>query len=130
MIIKNQRGHITLFPVACLAAGTLSSVSIQAQDRLVDVGKTVTTAGLDVSQSAGAQKLYFRLVRAANLVCGRGLRVGLEPVQDFRGCEERAISDAVRSARLPQLTITYLKNHTLQQDANQRIETPVVIAAK
>jgi UrcA family protein len=128
MNIKNARRYSTLFPVACLAAGTLASVSIRAQDQLVDVVKTVTTAGLDVSQPAGAQKLYFRLVHAANLVCGRGLRVGLEPVQDFHSCEERSIGDAVRSARLPQLTMIYLKTHTLQEAANQRIETPVVIA--
>jgi len=112
-----------------IAACALLSTPIQANEQTVDVSSAVTTAGLDVSQPAGAQKLYFRLLHAANLVCGHGLRVGLEPVQNISSCIESTVAAAVRSANLPQLTMVYQKARAVQA-ANHGIEFPAIIAAK
>jgi UrcA family protein len=115
--------------ITAIAACGLLSAPIQAEEQVVDIGKTVTTAGLDVSQPAGAQQLYFRLVHAANLVCGHGLRVGLEPVHNVSNCIENSVAAAVRSAHLPQLTMAYQKAHALQA-ANHEIAVPAIMAAK
>jgi len=116
--------------VVALAACSLLSGSIQAKERIVTLKVSVNTAGLDVGQPAGARQLYSRLQHAANVVCGNGGRVGLETVGDFAGCVETAIGEAVRSANLPQLTMAYLRTHTLQQATTHGIEVPVLMAAK
>ena len=114
--------------IAVAAASVVPSCPVQASDRDVTVTVSVRTAGLDLSQPAAAQKLYTRLEHAAYLVCGSGKRVGLQPVDDVSGCCEKAVGDAVRSANLPQLTLVYLKTHTLQEAEAHRI--PVIVAAK
>ena len=114
--------------IAVAAACSVPSYPVQASDREVAVAISVSTAGLDLSQPAVAQKLYTRLENAAYLVCGSGRRVGLKPVDDVSGCREKAVGDAVRSANLPQLTLVYLRTHTLQEAAAHGI--PVVVAAK
>ena len=115
---------------AALAACALLSGPIQAEERIVTVKASASTAGLDVGQPAGARALYGRLRHAAVEVCGSGMRVGLRAVDDFAGCIETAVGEAVRSANLPQLTLEYLKTHTLQQAVNHRIDVPVLTAAK
>jgi UrcA family protein len=115
---------------ATLAACALLSGPIQAEEPIVTVKASVSTAGLDVGQPAGARALYGRLRHAAIEVCGSGMRVGLRAVDDFAGCIETAVAEAVRSAHLPQLTLEYLKTHTLQQAVNHRIDVPVLTAAK
>jgi UrcA family protein len=113
-----------------LAACVLLSGPLQAEEPFVTVKASVSFAGLDVVQPAGARALYVRVRHAAIEVCGRSMRVGLRPVDDFAGCIETAIGEAVRSANLPQLTLEYLKTHTLQQAANHRIDVPVLTAAQ
>ena len=115
---------------AALAACALLSGPVQAEEAVVTVKASVNTAGLDVGQPAGARALYGRLQRAAVEVCGSGMRVGLRAVDDFAGCIETAVGEAVRSANLPQLTLEYLKTHTQQQAVNHRIDVPVLTAAK
>ena len=114
--------------IAVAAASIVPSCPVQASDREVTVAISVRTAGLDLSQPAVAQKLYTQLENAAYLVCGSGKRVGLKPVDDVSGCREKAVGDAVRSANVPQLTLVYLRAHTLQEAAAHGI--PVVVAAK
>jgi UrcA family protein len=114
--------------IAVTAACAVSSRPVQASDREVTVEVSVSTAGLDLSQPAVARKLYTQLQNAAYLACGSGKRVGLKPVDDVSGCCEKAVGDAVRSANLPQLTLAYLRTHTLQEAAAHGI--PVVLAAK
>jgi UrcA family protein len=113
-----------------LAACALLSGPLQAEEPFVTVKASVSFAGLDVGQPAGARALYVRVRHAAIEVCGRGMRVGLRPVDDFSGCIETAVGEAVRSANLPQLTLEYLKTHTLQQAANHQIDVPVLTAAQ
>jgi UrcA family protein len=114
--------------IAVAAACAVSSRPAEASDREVTVAVSVMTAGLDLRQPAAAQKLYTRLEHAAYLVCGSGKRVGLKPVDDVSGCREKAVGDAVRSANLAQLTLAYLRTHTLQEAAAHGIR--VVVAAK
>ena len=116
--------------VAALAACALLSGPIQAEERIVTVKDSVNTAGLDAGQPAGARQLYGRLQHAAKFVCGRSMRVGLQPVGDFAGCVESAIGEAVRSAHLPQLTMVYLSTHTPKQATTHGIDVSVLVAAK
>ena len=116
--------------IAAVAACAVLSGPAQANDHPVTIRLSVSTAGLDLSQRAGAGELYGRLKEAARTVCGSGNRVGLEPVTDFKSCYEKALADAVRSVNQPQLTIAYLKTHTLQDAAAQGINVPTLVAAK
>jgi UrcA family protein len=115
--------------IPAIAVCALLSTSVQANERYISVRETVTTAGLDVSQPAGAQQLYYRLFQSASLVCGRSLRVDLKAVDNLPNCIESSVAHAVRSANLPQLTMVYLKMHAMQA-ANYGITVPTIIAAK
>jgi UrcA family protein len=114
---------------AAAVAGTLFAGSVAAKDP-VTVAYRVTTQGLDVGQPAGAHELYLRLQHAAEVVCTHGMRVDLAPSPDPQGCYEKALADAIRSAKLPLLTHVYLATHTLQEAAARGIDLPVQVAAK
>jgi UrcA family protein len=116
--------------IAAMAACALLSGIVQAKEEIVTVKMTVSTAGLDAGQPAGARALYARLWSAATIVCGRANRVGRRGVDNFSGCVETAIGGAVRSVNLPQLTLVYLSTHSLQDASNQGISVPVLVAAK
>jgi UrcA family protein len=129
----------TIFPVlkakaylgtAAVAACAILSGPVQAKEYIVDVKVAVNTAGLDLKQPADARELYRRLQKAANIVCGHGNRVDLQAVPDFAACYEQALGDAVRSANRPQLTLVYLRSHTIQDAATRGIEVPALVAAK
>jgi UrcA family protein len=120
----------TLSCIAASAACAVLSWPLQATDRDVIVKVSVSTAGLDLSQPAGARELYSRLQKAAHIVCSSSGRVALQPVTDFATCREKALGDAVRSVNRPQLAIAYLRTHTLQEAAAHGIDVPVFVAAK
>src|SRR5580704_1932654 len=86
---------------AAVVACTLFAGSVAAKDHEATVAIHVSTHGLDLSQAAGAHELYTRLWHAARLVCRRD---GLEPSPDPWVCYEKALGDAIRSARMPLLT--------------------------
>ena len=46
------------------------------------------------------------------------------PPQTQRGCYEKALADAIRSANLPLLTQVYLETHTLREAAAHGIDVP------
>ena len=115
---------------AAIAACTLFTGSVGAKDDAVTVSIQVSTQGLDVSQSRGAQKLYWRLQHAAWVACTQGNRVGLAPSPDPEGCREKALADAVRAANLTLLTQAYLASHSLRDAAAHGIDVPVQVAAK
>jgi UrcA family protein len=125
-----KRAFMGALPVlsAAAVACTLFAGSVVAKD--VTVAIQVSTQGLDLSQPAGAQKLYWRLQYAAGVACTNGNRVGLAPSADPQGCYEKALADAVRSAHMPLVTQVYLATHTLQQAAARGIDVPVQMAAK
>jgi UrcA family protein len=125
-----KRAFMSTWPVlgAAVVACTLFAGSVAAKE--FTVAYKVSTQGLDLSQSAGAQELYSRLQHAARVVCTHGMRVDLKPVTDEDACYEKALGIAVRSANLPLLTQVYLETHTLREAAARGIEVPVMIAAK
>lgn len=124
------------FMSTCAAVGTAVALcgflagTVSAKDREVTVAYRVTTQGLDPSQPAGAQELYSRLEHAAQVVCTHGMRVGLKPEADENACYQRALAQAIRSAKLPLLTRVYLETHTLREAAARGIEVPLTLAAK
>ena len=112
--------------VAC----TLFAGNVQAKDQEFTVAYRVSAQGLDPTQSAGAHEFYSRLKHAAEIVCTHGMRVDLKPVADPKGCYEKALGSAVRSANLKLVTQVYLQTHTLQEAAAFGITVPVQVAAK
>ena len=125
--IRNTKPHVIVAVAAC---AVLSGPAAHANDHLVTIRLPVITAGLDLRQPADARELYGRLKEAARIVCGSGIRVGLEPVTDFKSCYEKALGNAIRSVNRPQLTMAYLKTHTLQDAADRGIDVPTLVAAK
>jgi UrcA family protein len=125
--VLNAKAFIS---IAAVAAYAILSSPIQAKSLEVAVKISVSSAGLDLSQSAGARELYNRLQKAAEIVCGHGNRVGLVALDNVAGCREKAIADAVQSANRPQLTIVYLSTHTPQEAKARGIVLPALVAAK
>jgi UrcA family protein len=113
---------------AAVVACALFAGNVAANE--VTVAIQVNTRGLDLSQPAGAHEIYTRLQHAARVVCTHGMRVGLQPSPDPEGCYEKALGDAVRSAKVPLLTQAYLATHTLREAAARGIDVPVQIATK
>jgi UrcA family protein len=106
------------------------AVQAAAQEQTLTVEVTVSTLGLDLSQPAGAHKLYVRLSNAADVVCSHGNRVDLHADSDFVGCYQKALATAVRSVNRPQLTLEYLTTHTLRDAARYGIDLPLSAAAR
>jgi UrcA family protein len=132
-INMNTHSALTTKPFICLAAVvacTALSGVVQATGHQVTIKVPVSTAGLDLSQSAGARELYVRVQRAARVACTHGNRVGLAPPTSFSGCYEKALGDAVHSAHQPQLSIVYLAAHTARDAATYGIEAPVWLATE
>lgn len=109
---------------------TLFAGNVAAKDKIVTVSVQVHRQGLDLSQPADAQTFYTRLQNAAWLVCTRGTRVDLLPVDTLKSCYEKALGDAIRSAKAPTLTQIYLATHTLQEAAAHGVEVPAQLVAK
>ena len=128
MIISLSTKLVICF--AAVVAYAVLSDAVRAADPEVTVKVTVSTAGLDPSQPAGARELYGRLQTAALIVCTHGNRVDLDPPASFHGCYEKALGDAVRSAHQPQLSMVYLAAHTRRDAAAYGIEVPVRLAAE
>jgi len=128
----NSPSHntVSFIVIAALAACAALAGPAQAGNREVTVRLAVSTAGLDLRQPAGARELYGRIQIAARVVCGSGNRVGLEPVTDFGSCTEQALGDAIRSVNISQLTMVYLRMHTLQDASTRGIHVPAQVAAK
>ena len=112
--------------VAC----ALFAGNVVARDHEVIVALRVSTHGVDLSRPSDARIFYARLENAAWIVCTRGTRVDLVPLEDPRRCSEQALAGAVRNARAPTLTRIYLATHTLQDAAAHGIEVPPQLAAK
>jgi UrcA family protein len=102
--------------------------SVLAKDSAVTVALRVSAQGLDLSRPADAQTFYKRLKAAATVVCTHGDRVDLVPSDDPKGCYEKALADAIRSAKAPLLTQIYLASHTVQGAATgwSYVPTPAI----
>jgi UrcA family protein len=115
---------------AAAVACALIAGNVAADSGTVTVAIPVSTDGLNASRAADAQKLYERIEYAAYVACTRGNRVGLAPSPDPKGCSEKALANAVRSANLPLLTQAYLAAHSVREAMAQGIKMPGEIAAK
>ena len=120
----------TCLAAAAAAACTILAGPVQANDHEVTVNISVSTAGLDLSQPAGAQKFYWRLEHAARVACTHGYRVDLEPPTNFTGCYEKALGEAVHSVHRAEVSTVYLATHTPRDAARYDIEVPVRMAAE
>lgn len=114
--------------VGAAVCALLVSAAI-AKDHNVSVATHVSTQGLDLSRAADVQTFYTRLQNAAWMVCTRGTRADLLPVDNLNSCYEKALGDAVRSAKTPLLTQLYLTTHTPREAALHGIEAPAALAA-
>lgn len=115
--------------VATVAGTLFPTDPAVASDHNVTVVLHVSAKGLDLSQPADARTFYSRLENAAWVACTRGDRVDLLPVEDLKGCYEKALGGAIRSAKAPMLTQIYLTTHTGQEAATHGVDLPAQIAA-
>jgi UrcA family protein len=104
--------------------------SAAAGDQIVIDSVRISPQGLDLSRLADAQTFYTRLANAAWMVCTRGTRVGLLPVDNQFKCYQNALGDAVHASNKPLLTQIYLATHTLQEAAAHGIDVPAQVAVK
>jgi len=104
--------------------------SVEAGDRTVTEAYQVKTQDLDLTRPADAKILYVRLQNAAWFVCEQGMRADLRPVDNFKGCYEKALGEGVRATNNPMVTQAYLATHTSQDAAARGIELPRQVAAK
>jgi UrcA family protein len=125
VVVRSVRSFVGAMAVVCVLAGSTAS----ADEHNVTLTTHVSAAGLDLDRPADAEKFYVRLKRAAADVCTDRLRVGLEPVDNPNACVERALSSAVRSVNLANITQVYLATHTPRQAAAAGISVPLQAAA-
>ena len=129
MYTKRIGGGRSLLAVVAVACGMFAG-SVLAKDPDVTVALRVSAQGLDLSQPADAQIFYKRLKAAAVVVCTHGDRVDLVPSDDPKGCYEKALADAIRSAKVPLLTQIYLASHTVQSAATGWSYVPMPAVTK
>jgi len=122
-------GGWSLLGATALACTCLTG-NVAARDHNVTDSIAVSTQGLDLSKPDDARTLYTRLRNAAWVVCTRGTRVDLVPLENPMGCFEKALGNAVRIARTPLVTQLYLQTHSLKDATDLGIEIPAQIAAK
>jgi UrcA family protein len=101
-----------------------------AEDKIVIDSVRITPQGLDLSRPADAQMFYTRLQNAAWIVCTRGTRLGLLPVDNQFECYQNSLGNAVHASNKPLVTQIYLATHTLQEAAAHGIDVPAQIVAK
>lgn len=118
-------------PVLAIAlACMLFSGALAAQDHNVTITVPASAKGLDLTRVTDARTFYTRLKNAAWVACTHGNRVDLVPLDDVKGCYEKALGGAVRSAKAPIVTQIYLSSHTIQEAGAHGIEIPAQMAGR
>ena len=113
--------------LAAVVASIALSGYAEADNQTVRVSETVSVVGIDLNTPEGARKVYMRLKAASRSVCGDS-RLGLE--MPHVGCDEDALGNAIRSANRPQLTMVYLRSHSIQTAEAHGIRIPLLVAEK
>ena len=113
--------------LAAVVASIALSAYAEAGDQTVNVSETVSAVGIDLNTPEGARKLYMHLRAASRRVCGDS-RLGLEAPRG--GCAEDALGNAIRSVNRPQLTMVYLRSHSIQTAEAHGIGIPILVANK
>ena len=117
----------SLVRLAAVVASIAVSGYAHAGNQTFQVSKTVSAVGVDVNTPEGARELYLRLKAASQYVC-TDHRVGLEP-PPVR-CVEDALGNAIRSVDGPQLTLVYLRSHSIHTAQAYGMRIPIMVAAK
>jgi UrcA family protein len=130
MYIKTVDTRARLLVGAATLIFILAGGVVAASEHIVTVAIHVSPRGLDLNQPADAQTHYRRIEQAARIVCTHGDRVGLAPVDDYKSCYQNALSNAIRSLKMPLLTRLYLETHTLKEAEAAGIALPPQLAAK
>jgi UrcA family protein len=97
--------HTFSKPAAALAVAALLLGAGEARAGRFDtepVSEVVHFGDLDVGTDAGVKRLYLRLDRAAERVCG-DTRDAFDMRSVYRRCERAALEDAVQQVSLPKL---------------------------
>jgi UrcA family protein len=113
--------------LAAVVASIAVSGYAEAGNQTVQVSETVSAVGIDVNTPKGARELYLRLKAASERVC-TDHRVGLQPAP--AGCVEDALGNAIRSVNGPQLTLVYLRSHSIQAAQAYGMRIPILVAQK
>ena len=124
--VRSARLLLGAATVVCM----LFAANVSAKDKIVTESVKVSPQGLDLSRPADARTFYTRLENAAWIVCTRGTRVGLLPVDDQFKCYQNTLGDAVHASNKPLVTQIYLASHTLQEAAAHGINVPAQVAAQ
>lgn len=82
-----------------------------AMDEVEVHSETVHFSDLNLASSKDAQRLYTRLRRAAENVCGDYDLRDFVDSKEARKCEDDAVSDAVAKVNRPMLTAVYDRSH-------------------
>jgi UrcA family protein len=94
--------------VALALQPALSHADQLGSDR---VSVKVSTAGLDLSSTVGAQELYKRLTVAADNACGIEAQFDALRAAQFNHCYRDTLAHAVSSINRPLLTQAYMQHH-------------------
>ncbi|MES1189630.1 MAG: UrcA family protein [Steroidobacter sp.] len=93
---------------AVMAVGLLSTLAVDAAPRADDVPSvTVKYGDLNLATSAGAQRLYRRIVIAAERVCPTEGTRDLNRLAHVRACRADAIARAVQAVNNAQLAAVH-----------------------
>jgi len=111
--------------LATIVVSLVLSGYAEAGDRPVQVSEAVSTIGLNLNTPEGARELYMRLKAASRRVC-RDPRAIVEAASSR--CADDALGRAVGSANRPQLTLIYLRYHSIQVAENHGIRIPFMVA--
>lgn len=116
--------------MAAVAACIALSGYAEAGDQTITVRQAVSTVGVDLNTLEGARKVYRQLQSAARDVCSNTKRLDLLPQLFPASCYEDALGNAIRSANSPQLTMVYLRSHSLDSAEAHGINLPATVVAR
>ncbi len=107
------------FALAAVAGICVTSFAIGAHANEVDAvpTRTVHYADLNLNTQAGAEKLYQRIRRAADQVCGDSEPRQLVASEAAKACVNKAVTTSVREVNSPRLTSTYDKHFGVTRTA-------------
>jgi len=95
-----------------LVAGSLYTLSANAQPAKQTLKMTVKYADLDLSTAAGVETLYTRIVFASQRVCPSDSMRDLQLVSHAQACRVEAIARAVRAINNPRLAAVHEQSTT------------------
>jgi UrcA family protein len=96
-----HRAFFSALMLACMAGTALAQEPSSAAAKVM----TVRYSDLNLSTTAGARTLYFRILGAARYVCGEeGSQHGIDMQNYWNGCFQTAVNDAVTKVHSPLLT--------------------------